>query len=150
MSNQDLRSNIDCISTIDLGMILTWGSIQCTPHGIIIYVPKLKMIQFSQCIQSIPLAASPNKMFCPVEALSRLASLYGLDTCAAKSPVFRLPTNNGSWTPMTKGDFIPFFRSRIKQMGLEPTQYALHGFLPWRHTRMSPGRRRLGPLPGDL
>ena len=115
-------------SSIDLDMILTWGSIQRTPHGIIIYVRKSKTIQFSQRVQSIPLAASPNKMFCPVEALSRLAALYGLDTCAAKSPVFRLPTNNGGWTPMTKGDYVPFFRSRIKQMGLEPTRYALHGF----------------------
>ena len=115
-------------SSIDLEMILTWGSIQRTSHGIIITVRKSKTIQFSQRTQKIPLAASPNKAFCPVEALNRLVALYGQDSCTTQSPVFRLPASIGNWTPMTKGDYVPFFRSRIKQMGLEPSRYALHGF----------------------
>ena len=109
-------------------MILTWGSIQRTSDGIIIYVRKSKTIQYSQRVQKIPLAASPNKDFCPVDALDRLATLYGVGTCTARSPVFRLPATNGSWTPMAKGDYVSFFRSRIKQMGLEPARYPLHGF----------------------
>ena len=115
-------------SSIDLEMILTWGSIQRTPHGIVIFVRKSKTIQFSQRVQKIPLAASPNKDFCPVKALDQLVALYGSDSCTTTSPVFRLPTSSGGWTPMTKGDYLPFFRSRIKQMGLDPSRYMLHGF----------------------
>jgi integrase len=115
-------------SSIDLDMILTWGSIQRTDEGLIISVRKSKTIQFSQRIQKVPLASSPDKAVCPVEALDRLVTLYGPRTCTTWSPVFRLPSSNGSWTPMTKGDFIPFFRSRIKQMGLEPSRYSLHGY----------------------
>lgn len=115
-------------SSIDHHRILTWGSIQRVDYGIVISVRLSKTIQFSQRIQTIPLAACPTTLFCPVQALDTLANLYGHSSCTPNSPVFRLPASGGGWTPMIKSDFEKFFKVRISQMGLDASLYSLHGF----------------------
>ena len=113
---------------IDHRRILTWGAIQRVDYGLVISVRLSKTIQCSQRVQTIPLAACPISMFCPVQALDALANLYGQSSCTPNSPVFRLPAAGGGWTPMIKSDFEKFFKSRIGQMGLNQSQYSLHGF----------------------
>jgi hypothetical protein len=40
----------------------------------------------------------------------------------------QLPIKGGGWRPLVKYEFNTWFRSRIKQMGLDPTRYFVHGF----------------------
>ena len=115
-------------SKIDLEMILTWDKIRRVQSGVVITIVKSKTIQYGERIQQIPLAASMTSQVCPVVTLDCLATMYGRENCGPGTPVFRLPNSTGGWAVMTKADYIPFFRARLRQMGLDESLYSLHGF----------------------
>ena len=115
-------------SKIDWLEILTWDKIHRVPGGLVISVLKSKTIQFGERVQQVPLATGASRHLCPAAALDQLAQMYGVESCGTNTPVFRLPTDAGGWTPMIKGDFLPFFKARLASMGLDPAGYTLHGF----------------------
>ena len=115
-------------SNIDWDAILVWGRVRLASNGCIIRVEKSKTIQHRQRTHTIPLAECSDSEFCPVRTLNDLMMLYGRETCTNNTPVFRLPSSSGTWVPMTKGDYVPFFKFRLKQMNLNPDNYGLHGF----------------------
>ena len=115
-------------SNIDWDAILQWKNVRSINGGVLLIVHKSKTNQFAGQPHEIPLAASPDLRFCPVTALRRLMRVYGPENCGPDSPVFRIPTSSGVWLPMIKSDYVSYFKSRISGMGLNSSNFSLHGF----------------------
>ena len=130
-----LRSSnliIKSLSDIDLKMILTWEDISPLhnnlKNGILISVPKSKNNQFGERIHEIPLAAAADSSLCPVKAIMGLVDIYGKDHCVGNKPVFQIPDTTGKLVPVVRHKFDFWFKTRLRNMGLDPSLYTLHGF----------------------
>ena len=119
-------------SNIDLDMILCWEDI--TPlngdleSGILITVSKSKNNQFGERDHLIPLAAAENPLLCPVKAILDLVNVYGKPHCCGRTPVFQIPDGFGSFTTVLRHKYDVWFRTRLREMGLDKSLYTLHGF----------------------
>jgi hypothetical protein len=131
---------------IDWDAILLWKNVRIIQGGVVLNITKSKVNQFSGRVHQIPLAASADARLCPVACLTSLAEMYGPTSCLPDSPVFRVPSGRGltggpaatpagpavdpaspGWIPMIKGDYLPYFKSRLGGMGLNPALYSMHG-----------------------
>ena len=99
-----------------------------TIHGGVLLVIQIQDESVCRSPHEIPLAALDDPHFCPVIALHQLLRMYGSANCKPDSLVFRIPTSTGAWIPMIKSDYVPYFKARISGMGLEPSDFSLHGF----------------------
>ena len=116
------------MSELDLERQLVWGKIRRTEVGLVISITLSKTIQSRERIQEVPLARHPDPALCPVRALDALVSLRGHHNCGESTTVFQLPDGKGGWRQMIKPQYEEWFKFRIKQMGLDPSKYMLHGF----------------------
>ena len=130
-----LRSSnliIKSTKSIDLKMVLCWENV--TPlsnditKGILVTVPKSKNNQFGERDHQIPLAAASNSLLCPVKAILALVKIYGKKHCCGPTPVFQIPTGNGSFTPVMRHKFDRWFKTRLGSMNLDPSLYTLHAY----------------------
>ena len=114
---------------VDLRYVLTWKKIQKLTDGILITVGMSKTNQFGTNLHLIPLAQSDNPMFCPLATLAKLAKMYGPRHVSKTSPVFLIPTNDGSsFVPLKKSEYVKWLKTRLGQMGLPAARYGVHSF----------------------
>ena len=120
------------LKKIDLKMILCWENI--TPlngdmsQGILITVPKSKNNQHGERDHLIPLAAAKIELLRPVKAIQSLIKLSGKENCRGSTPVFKIPDGKGNFTVVQRHKYDWWFRLRLRNMGLDPKLYTLHGF----------------------
>ena len=112
----------------DKRRVLTWGALSKIGDSIVIRVTASKTVQFNERIQEVPLAPADDPMFCPVSAISDLATMVGHANITADTPVFLLPTAGGNWTPLIKSDFEKSVYSRLEAAGIDSSSFTLHSF----------------------
>ena len=112
----------------DAEYLLKWENIQRVDDGIIITITKSKTNQFATNHHLIPLALSDDKKFCPVEALTRLSTMYGPEYLKSSNPVFLIPAPDGSFVPLKKSEYVAWLKKRLTQMGLPAEKYGMHSF----------------------
>ena len=106
---------------------LTWDKVRRVPGGVVLTIIESKTVQHRERLHQIHLAAAPDSIFCPVQAFDRLLRMRG-GAALPSDLVFQLPSDDGSWFPLVKYQFISWFRSRLADMGEDPTLYSCHGF----------------------
>ena len=112
----------------DKRRVLTWGALSKIGDSIVIRVTASKTIQFNERVQEVPLAPAEDPMFCPVSAISNLATMVGSHNLTPDTPVFQLPTAGGNWTPLIKADFEKWVYSRLEAAGIDSSSFTLHSF----------------------
>ena len=117
-----ISSNLVPISRhkFDKRRVLTWGALFRIGDNINIMVTASKTFQFNEPTLEVPLAPADDPMFCPVKALSDMATMVGINKITADTLVFVLPTASGRWTPLQKSDFEKWVNFHLE---------ALHGLL---------------------
>ena len=108
--------------------ILKWRNIIKVDYGIEITITISKTNQNGEREHKIPLAASPDPRFCPVRALTDLASMYGPAYVTDDMPVFLIPTPSGRFVPLKKAEYVSWFHARLTGMGLVASDYGVHSF----------------------
>ena len=108
--------------------LLKWGNIQRVKDGVIITITKSKTNQFFTKNHLIPLAESPVEKFCPVAALTKLASMYRPENLVDGSPVFLVPTDDGSFVPVRKAEYVSWLKARLRQMNLPAERFGMHSY----------------------
>ena len=114
--------------SFDPEYLLKWENIQRVSDGIIITITKSKTNQFAGNNHLIPLASSPDKKYCPVEALTRLAHMYGPAELQDTNPVFLIPSSDGSFVPLIKAEYVAWLKTRLRQMDLPAERFGMHSY----------------------
>ena len=112
----------------DARYVLKWSNIKKVDYGVELTITHSKTIQYGEREHVIPLAASPDPLFCPVAALTSLAVMYGPKYMQEDSPVFLIPTPSGEFVPLKKCEYLSWLRSRLTGMGLDASKYGIHSF----------------------
>ena len=108
---------------------LIWKNVRrLGSKGVILPVLLEKNNQFQERIHHVALAAKPGSPFCPVQALDNLLLLRNGEKCEQDDLVFQLPLGRGAWRPLVRYEFNAWFSKRVREMGLDPKQYLIHGF----------------------
>ena len=127
-----ISSNLVPISRhkFDKRRVLTWGALFRIGDNININmrVTASKTFQFNDRTQEVPLAPADDPMFCPVKALSDMATMVGINKITADTLVFVLPTASGRWTPLQKSDFEKWVNFHLEAFGLDSSSFTLHSF----------------------
>jgi integrase len=116
-------------------------SIERTPRGLVITIPKGKTDQEGQT-RRVPIPHGRNAI-CPIKALDQWLELSGI----TKGPVFRPVTRRGHVLPgQLSGDSIAsIVKQRVKAIGIDPTRYSGHslraGFVTSAATAGAPAWR---------
>ena len=117
---------------VDPRRILCWGRVknidEAPRRSVALHVHLAKTNQHNARVHVAPLTASDDQLLCPIRALDGLMALYGVSNCGVDTPVFRVPTANGTWAPVYRRKFDRWFRARLQQMGADPEKYTLHAF----------------------
>jgi hypothetical protein len=120
------------LTDVDLKMVLTWEDVSplhnSLENGFLISVPKSKNNQFGDRIHEIPLATAADSSLRPVKAIMGLINTYGRDHCYGNKPVFQIPDAHGKLAPVVRHKYDFWFKTRLRNMGLDPSLYTLHGF----------------------
>ena len=106
---------------------LTWDKVRRVPDGVIITIVLSKTVQYRERLHEIHLVSAPGSLFCPVAALDRLFAMRG-GHALPQDLVLQLPSEDGTWTPLVKYQFLAWFRGRLADMGLDPAAFSVHGF----------------------
>ena len=112
----------------DARYILKWSNITKVEHGVEIAITISKNNQYGERVHVVPLAASPDRRFCPVYALTALAKMYGPEYMHPSNPVFMIPTPAGSFIPLQKAEYLAWFRARLTAMDLVAADYGIHSY----------------------
>ena len=112
----------------DARYVLKWSNITKVDYGVELTITHSKTIQYGEREHVIPLAASPDPLFCPVTALTSLAKMYGPRYVKEDSPVFLIPTPSGEFVPLKKSEYLGWLRSRLSGMGLDASKFGIHSF----------------------
>ena len=129
-----LRSSnlVKTTTKLDLEMVLCWENV--TPlhndisKGIVLKITKSKNNQYGERVHEVPLAAAADPRLCPVAAILKLVRIYGRERCSGRVPVFQAPLDKGGFAPVVRDKFSLWFKDRLKHMGLDPSDFTLHGY----------------------
>ena len=106
---------------------LTWGRVQRCTAGAVLTVTLDKTIQFKERIHQVTLAARPESIFCPVNALDTMAKMKGYKNCKDDELVFQVPDGYGGWRPLVKYNYKAWLDHRFDEMGVNKNTHSIHG-----------------------
>ena len=115
----------DCQGNFDGRRQLTWDRVELYPDGAVLKLPLTKTIQTAGRVQEISLARAQDSDYCPVAALSLVASIRG--ECRAGDPVFAMPSKNG-WSPLSRYNVDLVLTAQLKNAGIDSSMYSFHSF----------------------
>jgi hypothetical protein len=119
------------LTDVDLRMVFTWKDVSplhnSLENGFLISITKSKNIQFGERPHEIPLAATADSSLCPVKAIMSLVDIFDRDHCYGCNPVFQFLGAHGKLAPVVRHKYDFWFKIRLRNMGLDPSLYTLHG-----------------------
>ena len=91
------------------------GDIVLTSTGLVVLFKHTKTIQFGKRRLLLPLLRMPNSLLCPVQIFEHMCSLV---PATLQSPAFLQLTQSGRMVPVTKSQYVAFFRALLRRAGI--------------------------------
>ena len=112
-------------ASFDPSIHLCRGDIVSTSTGLVVLFKHTKTIQFGQRRLLLPLLRMSHSRLCPVQMYELMCSLI---PATPESPAFLLPSKSGRVVPVTKSQYVVFFRDMLRRAGISDYQsLRLHG-----------------------
>ena len=100
------------------------GDVKICSCGLIVRFKWSKTIQFGDRILSIPIAAIPNSVLCPVLAFTNMCEMIPTQP---SSPAFLIPKNS-KFVSLTYCSFLYHLKRLLKLSGINADKYSGHSF----------------------